>query len=657
MKYCFLIISFIFFISFSYSSNKLNNLDSIKKKIENYNETNKFEFLNNKIWALRNTEPTFAKKIAFFTLEQYKFSRQFENKSMTLNYLGVLYRNIGQLDSADIYFRYALVDAKKFKDTVQIGYSYNNIANIYKLRGINVKALEYTLKGLQIFEKINDIQGQAYCYISLGIIFRNQNDYKNAFKYTLRAIELREKLNDRKGKAIAVNQLAEIYFEKKDYLRAIDTFNKLLPLYKELNDKKGISACYAGIAGVYFELKKYTESLEYRFKALNIDTEINYQFGIALNHIKLAEIFMLLNKMDESFFHLNKGQNIALQSDFTNLVIDSYRIYSELYEKLNQFSASLNYHKKYETLKDSIASNKAKQSLELLRTSYEIEKIDRENKSLKEQLLLKDQTATYLNILIILIILLLILNHLRLRANKKANKTLNELNNTRDKFFRLIFHDIKNPLNSMLGISDLLESEYKTLSDEDKIELITELNKSTKKLYILLEELLAWASSQSKSIASREEIFDLCDVIQDVKEIYSTQMAYKNITFYNLTEKGLFVNADRNMINTIFRNIICNSANYTPSNGKIEVSSKIKQNKVIIAIKDNGKGITPDLLPVLFDISSEKRGALKSQSGTGLGLIISKEFIEKNNGSISVESEIGKGTTFYIELPYYKINN
>ena len=175
---------------------------------------------------------------------------------------------------------------------------------------------------------------------------------------------------------------------------------------------------------------------------------------------------------------------------------------------------------------------------------------------------------------------------------------------------------------------------------------------SSKKGHNLLTNLLAWSKSQSNGIIYNPTLLNLRQIVNENLEFISNYASSKNITISASVSKDITVFADKNMFNTVIRNLLSNAIKFTPDNGRIEISSDLKENEVEILISDTGIGMSPEDIDKLFriDINPSSIGTAK-EKGSGLGLILCKEFIEKNGGSIRVESEVGKGSQFYLRLP------
>jgi len=229
---------------------------------------------------------------------------------------------------------------------------------------------------------------------------------------------------------------------------------------------------------------------------------------------------------------------------------------------------------------------------------------------------------------------------------------LRELNVTKDKFFSIIAHDLKNPFNTLMGFTELL---LENLAEYDQVKLkefISILHETSRQSYALLENLLEWSRSQTGHIQINPESIDLCSLIDENINLLFNHAARKKIKLVNHVSSPTKVRADINMIRTVIRNLISNAIKYTRENGSI-TATEVSQNEFIeVAIADTGVGIKPENQEKLFriDINYSTRGTA-DEGGTGLGLILCREFITKNGGKIWVESEFGKGSIFKFTLP------
>lgn len=265
-------------------------------------------------------------------------------------------------------------------------------------------------------------------------------------------------------------------------------------------------------------------------------------------------------------------------------------------------------------------------------------------------------TVIYSSFLIFLIIKLLHKNYTleRQRAEENAAQ-LQELNATKDKLFSIIAHDLRSPFNNILGFSELLlenKNDNKVAKSEKYLGII---NSSANNTLILLDNLLNWAQSQTGKISFNPKKIIFSNIILEIIKLKKSIAKAKNISLNYSSSDEIEVYADENVLKTILRNLISNAIKFTNSNGKIDVTALQNDNFIEIAVSDNGVGMNDETRKKLFDISTNiTTKGTANEKGSGLGLILCKEFIEKHGGKIWIESEEGRGSIFKFTLPLNK---
>lgn len=240
-------------------------------------------------------------------------------------------------------------------------------------------------------------------------------------------------------------------------------------------------------------------------------------------------------------------------------------------------------------------------------------------------------------------------------ALKESEKKLRELNAAKDKFFSIVAHDLRSPFNSLVGFTELLSESYDEFTEEEKKIQINTIRSVSDQTFKLLENLLDWASSQTGHLDYKPEVFDLSEIVTEIIGLLHLQASNKKVALYTGISSGTKVFADVNMIQTIFRNLINNAIKFSNMGGKVWVVAKQKGTEIEISINDTGVGISEENVKKLFRIDEKfKTPGTQSEKGTGLGLLLCKEFVEKNGGRIWVESTQGFGSTFSFTLPARK---
>ncbi|MFA6072590.1 MAG: ATP-binding protein [Candidatus Woesearchaeota archaeon] len=226
---------------------------------------------------------------------------------------------------------------------------------------------------------------------------------------------------------------------------------------------------------------------------------------------------------------------------------------------------------------------------------------------------------------------------------------------TKDKFLQIIAHDLRSPFNAILGFAELLVTEYSTLSEEDRMSSLKSIFNSSNNAYSLLESLLEWANSSTIVEKYSPENIDLRKIVSEAYALNSPNIDRNGLRFHNVVSPNTMLNADYKMVHTIVRNLIANSIKYTKYEGDIYVTAIDKGENYELTVKDSGIGMKQEVLDNIFDpYSGVSLKGVRGETGTGLGLDLVKKFTEINGGTIRVESEVDKGTTFYVSLPKAK---
>jgi signal transduction histidine kinase/ligand-binding sensor domain-containing protein len=230
---------------------------------------------------------------------------------------------------------------------------------------------------------------------------------------------------------------------------------------------------------------------------------------------------------------------------------------------------------------------------------------------------------------------------------------LDATNSVKDKLFSIISHDLRSPFNTLKGFIELINLKYDAYSDKEIKNIIGIISESADNVYNLLDNLLNWSRSQANKLVCKPVLTDLVELIHNKIELVNFQALNKNITLEcRCASKEILLEIDPDLIHVVVLNLISNAIKFTPLNGKIEVDCEMDTSHVILSVKDNGVGISEDNMKILFrsDVHFTSSGTA-NEKGIGLGMLICKDFVEIHHGKIWVESELGKGSTFFVKLP------
>jgi signal transduction histidine kinase len=321
---------------------------------------------------------------------------------------------------------------------------------------------------------------------------------------------------------------------------------------------------------------------------------------------------------------------------------------------------ALQHFEKYVEIKESILSYKNEIKLEDLKTKKEIE-LRNKQIEIQDLQIKSDSRKLYLLITITIASTILLVLFLWLYIAKRKttqlllgkNDEISNINKQKDKFFSIIAHDLRGPFIGFLGLTELLAEEINEL-DKDEIQFAAmNMRKSANNLNQLLDNLLEWSRMEQGLIPFSPKENNLDKVVNECVAPIMEIASKKDISIETNINQDLTIFADQNILQSVIRNILSNAVKFTPRNGTIKIEARKDSGNTIISIVDNGIGMDAKMVENIFtlDVKTNRRGT-EDEPSTGLGLILCKEFVEKHNGKIWIESEVNKGSVFHFNFPH-----
>lgn len=578
------------------------------------------------------------------------------------------------------YAHMALTISRELYDKENEANALNRLGIVYHNFSDYNKALEYYIQSLTIREEINDQPGIASSYNNIALIYNAFKDYDKALEYTFKSFDVNKALGDKESMADNLNNLGVFYSAKKNNALAFDYFQKAFTIYKEMNNKQGIADALNNLGDIYRENRQYNEALSYFKQSLRINEELNEIYSIALSKFNLADIYSETQRYDLAYQNLLEGLHYAKEIESNDLIRDFYGLFESYYRAKNNYKKALEYHQLYAQLNDSIFNEQSSDKIADMQVRFETKNKDKEIKLLKQneeirnlQMKRHKNQIIYLLISSILILILGIAGIQSYRIKKDAieilrkrnieyyynnrkltesQNQLRELNATRDKFFSIISHDLINPFQSLMNFTEVLNTATADGDKEEIQEICQLINLAAKSHYNLLQNLLQWTLAQTGKLANVPKVHDAKEMIDSVTSIFKINLDEKGITLVSDIEDKLLIYVDKNIFETVLRNLVSNAIKFTGENGNIVIRSTKQNNKIEFAVIDNGIGISKKNCEKLFNLEKtfSTKGTFKEE-GTGLGLILCKEFVETMGGSLKVVSTPGKGSVFSFAIP------
>ena len=549
---------------------------------------------------------------------------------------------------------------------------------------------------------INDNHSKAAALSTLATFSKIKGEYDRALQFYIKEIEMRKSLDDKAGIAEATRLIGELYRARRQYLEAISYSEKAVVLFKEIADEYGIGRCYNRLAAIYYEMgpNYYDSSMKYVEYSIDYALKVKQNILAVSNYNLKASIFKEKNMLNKAIEEYYKALKLFLEYHAEYYLINIYTNLADAYLKTRNFSKSIEYAKlAYEQAEKTKVLEYQMESARVLKDIYvsfgdsangylyfekynyfyeknfnlkrdeQLQELEVKNNS-KDQLLQiavqerELQKVIFISVSVLIILVLIIgIIYFRNGVLRKKNsiiteqkEKLQELNSTKDLFFSIIAHDLKNPLGSFKAITEMMSDEFEAFSQEELKEFTILMKNSAINLSELLENLLTWSRTQRGTIDYTPEYQYIFQLVKHNLSLLESAAKQKNIQLINNINESDLAYCDGNMINTVIRNITTNAVKFTPEGGSIIINSEIikKEQKQYyqINIKDSGVGMPEKVLKSLFNIGEARSTeGTSGEKGTGLGLIICKEFINKHNGNIWAESEQGKGTTFHFTIP------
>ena len=557
------------------------------------------------------------------------------------------------------------------KSLTNLGYLNYHRAN-YEL------ALSQSLEAIALCETISHLKGLTMPLGMVGISYLRLGNYSEALTYFLRQLKICETVSDKFNQAKAFNGMGIVHSHTDNHLKSAACFNKALRLYREIGNKSEEATALMNCCLSYRNLGDYENALACGFDSLQICQEIDDKLGEAMSLYNLGETYVasgqsqaaltyfkqgldLAEKIDNKFVHVSillslgkvyyKQQQLELAQSYLHraailaeaikdkrTLYDSHKMLAETYKAQGDFKCALEHFEQFHHIKEEIFNQEADHKLKTLEVIYQTETARKEAE-----------------------------------LYQLKSEELAKLNADKDRFFSIVAHDLKAPFGPLLGTLELLTEVSRELNLEQILLMSENALIAGRQIFELLENLLYWACLQMGRVKYQPERINLGEATTQSIRVLSVSAVSKNITVRNSVMKEIFVNADKYMLDAIIRNLVNNALKFTEPGGMVTISAKILKAEhnakfsqapahsglssswVEILVADTGVGIGPEDISKLFksDVHLSTVGTAHER-GTGLGLIICKEMVERNGGQIWVESELGQGTMVKFTLPLYK---
>lgn len=682
-------------------------LQSLKK---NKNSRQQLELMLQTSFKIQQSHPRLLKELGESALQ---LSRQLEDRASECQALiikSLYYAHTSNFDSALFYIAQAHFLARKVGADSLLAMTFEQNGLILMTKGLNQDAINNYKSSLKHYRNLIK-PSYSGIYNNLAIAFSNLKQTDSAIHYYFQALRSDEKKLDQTTKGIILGNIAVEYSNKKDYRNAIKHYTEAIQyleaskadlvnlannyvnlgvafrmqhesdsalkwfylgkkLYQEIEDQAGVARVALNLGNLLTDLNRYEEGEKSYFESLEICKQLRISQGITMNYINLGSLYQKINKLNKALFYLRKADSLNAGASL-ELELAITEGFYETYKSSGDYRKALSSLEKHAAVRDSLTQQQQAIKLEEIHAQYQYELQKHENQSLRNENALKQKTIDYhrllnyafigLVIIILSIVTQVIISRRRLknlyhRLEMKKNRIeqqaaeLEEANNTKDKLFSIIAHDLRGPFNTILGMAEILEEETRTETNQTLNEYASMLQRSSQVAYDLLENLLLWSKAQRGLIKPDTTQLNLRSLIDEVVGLLIHQASREGIKIENQADPMLNLTTDADLLRTVIRNITSNALKFTPNQGTITLRTTETPEWITLDIADTGNGMKPEQLEAAFGNNSQ--GAKTPGNHiNGLGLLICKEFTQLLGGQLSATSIWHQGTTVTIKLP------
>ena len=701
-----IIIVLIFSYSFSFSQTE-KKIDSLLLLLQNQKTVNKLDIYANLCLEYFNNEKI-KKSLEYGKKALLLADTSADYKANINNVVAKCYYKTGNYLKSKNILTQNIELCKKNNLDILLGEAYRTCANLYWRQGKNKIAIDYNLKALKIFQAKKDSGNMALVYPNLTGIYTDLKEFDKADSVSNISLKLFLGLKNMGGVAKVYENKGIIQFFKKNYPESRKYYYKSLEINLSQNIKSSAAVCYGNIAETYEMTRDYKKAIQFYLKAYNMLIEFDYKSGIIFLYYGIARTYNKMHKSNKALEYYFKSMKLAEQIGEIREKPMIYKLISETYESLNNYKNAFIYYKKYEQVKDSIFNSEKFKQIEEIRTKFNTERTEQKNILLKKENILKNKELEKMNIrqtmlihiiglFVIIIGILLFLrkklkqknttiykqkntissqyeeirqqnnelskyqNHLKKLVEEKTQKLQKALLKAKESeklktaFLNNIFHEVRTPMNSILGFSEILTMK----TDGEKNEYLKHIVENVKELGSLIDDIVELSELQtlSKKAVNRKiiikDFFKELVLFTEDRLLFYERTNIELLISLNLSKNKTHFVSDENKTKKIIQHLLDNAIKYTQS-GKVIFTCRQNNNELIFRVEDTGIGIENKKLNKIFDTFSKIEEKDMLFRGAGIGLAIVKEYSKIINAKVSVSSIYGKGTTFELIIPIKK---
>lgn len=621
------------------------------------------------------------KEIRFFISDSlFLLSKEALDLSKSANYklgenrallnLGNYYSDKGNQNKAIKYFEQALAIAVETSNNELRLRAMNDLAREYAYKGDYAKAMAGYLEGIDLAREFEDLNMLSIMNENIASLYVSQKDYPQALEFYKRVKKINQEIDNEIFTAETMSNIASLYADmgKLDY--AMYNANSSIMTFEKHGILDWLAYAYEIKGKTYLKDEKFDWALYWYSQSEMLHNNLDDERSRIDLLNGLAEANLGLKKDSISERYALEAFEVSDNIQFLEGKQKCAKTLFKINKNKNDFATALSYHEIYQQLSDTLSRNDNKKSLVMLKTKMEHEKqkeqlIEENQKQLAEQ-------RNYVNASLAILLIFIVITFLVRRSEsiqknlnaelkqktsdlEKSEHELREINLTKDKLFSIIGHDLRGPIGAFQGLLKLLKNGE--IGQSEFMDFVPKLRHDIDHISFTLNNLLSWGHTQMNGAVTKPSVVSLGSVVKDNIHLLSEIAENKSIKLVSQVPSSTMVWSDGDQIDIVVRNLISNALKFTPVNGMVTVTAEEKRENWQVSIRDTGIGMAADTVDQIFKVNTNHTTyGTNNEKGTGLGLSLCKEMVEKNGGTIWVESILRKGSTFHFTVPKAKKN-
>ncbi len=579
--------------------------------------------------------------------------------------LGFYHSDKGNYEKSISYFKQALHTAKNINSVSLELDCLSRIASQYSYLGNDGKALDGYLECIEIASRIQDKFMLSILNENIAGLYSDQKDFDEAMVYYKKTKKINEELGNPIYSAETMSNMASAYADMGELEYAMYNVNSSIVIFEEKRILDWLAYAYEVKGKVYLKQKKFNWALYWYKQSEMLHEQLEDDRAEISLLNGMAEAYLGLNKDNTSKPYAIKAYNLAKKINDKDGIVECANTLYKINKNRNDFKTALVYHEIYQEYSDSLNKNKNRKGLTMLKTKIEHEKQKEELILANEEALTKQKVYVYISLTILLVFIgltLFIRRNERIQTDlnvelkskteklEVSEKELKEINTTKDRLFSIIGHDLRGPIGAFQGLLKLFKDGE--MSKEEFLGFVPKLRKDIDNISFTLNNLLSWGHTQMNGATTKPSLVSIDELVNENVNLLSEVANNKSITLINNIPLNTVAWSDNNQIDIVVRNLLSNAIKFTPENGIITIGAVQRVNHWEISVKDTGIGMDEKTQKQIFENNSTYTTyGTNEEKGTGLGLNLCKEMVEKNKGKLWAESSLNKGSCFYFTVP------